>query len=667
MKLDRLDDFQRTHRNGDLRLDHAGQTVRLLGWCRRVRNLGSLVFLDLRDRWGLVQLVANEETADPELLTKLKAVRSEFVLAAEGVVAERENKNPNMATGDVEIRLTGLKILNTAAPLPFPLEDEGVGEDLRLTYRFLDLRREQLQRNMILRSEVANLTRNHFRELDFIEFETPILTKSTPEGARDYLVPSRVHSGQFFALPQSPQLFKQLLQVSGFERYVQICRCFRDEDLRADRQPEFTQVDIEMSFVRQEDVQGVIEPLMVKLAKVVGKDVTAPFPRLPFRDAMEWYGSDKPDLRCGVKIQEVTGLFATSEFNLFRAAAESQGQRRVRALFFPGEAAGSLSRKQLDAYQEQAKQMGAGGLPYAKWGKEGLSSSFKKFLDKDGEAALRDHFRANGEGLMIFAVGTDAQTSKVLGDLRTRIATDLSTIESDPVLSMLFHDKNAYAFLWIVDFPLLEWSEEAQRFVACHHPFTSPHPDDLDLLESDPGRCRAVAYDLVLNGFEVGGGSIRIHDAETQSRLFRAIGIGEAEARTKFGFLLDALAFGAPPHGGLALGLDRLVMLLAGVDNIREVIAFPKTAQARCLMTDAPSPVDERQLRELHLLPEAKQTYRVGAVFFESAEGGNAELRGQALQQLGHLTPRQTQGLVTLDPQGQILDAQTLSGPTFEF
>jgi aspartyl-tRNA synthetase len=667
MKLDRLGDFQRTHRNGDLRLDHVGQTVRLLGWCRRVRNLGSLVFLDLRDRWGLVQLVANEETADPELLAKLKAVRSEFVLAAEGVVAERESKNPNMATGDVEIRLTGLRILNTAAPLPFPLEDEGVGEDLRLTYRFLDLRREQLQRNMLLRSEVANLTRNHFRELDFIDVETPILTKSTPEGARDYLVPSRVHAGEFFALPQSPQLFKQLLQVSGFERYIQICRCFRDEDLRADRQPEFTQVDVEMSFVRQEDVQGVIEPLMVKLAKVVGQDVTSPFPRLPYRDAMEWYGSDKPDLRCGIRIQDATALFAASGFNLFRAAAESQGQRRVRALYFPGEAAGAMSRKQLDALQETAKQMGAGGLPYAKWGKDGLASSFKKFLDEGAEAALKAHFGASGEGLMVFAVGTDAQTSKVLGDLRVKLATDLATTEKDPVLSTLFHDTNAFAFLWVVDFPLLEWSEENERFVACHHPFTSPHPDDMDLLETNPGQCRAVAYDLVLNGFEVGGGSIRIHDAETQSRMFRAIGIGEAEARTKFGFLLDALAFGAPPHGGLALGLDRLVMLLAGVDNIREVIAFPKTSQARCLMTNAPGPVDERQLRELHLLPEARQTYRVGAVFFESAEGGSAELRGQALQQISQLTPRQAQGLVTLDPNGQILDAQTLSGPTFEF
>ena len=660
MRLDRLGDFQRTHRNWYLRLPHAGQTVRLLGWCRRVRNLGSLVFLDLRDRWGLVQLVANEETAAPELLAKLKAVRSEFVLAAEGVVAERESKNPNLPTGDVEVRLTALRILNTAAPLPFPLEDENVGEDLRLTYRFLDLRREELQRNLLLRSEAANLTRNHFRELDFIEFETPILTKSTPEGARDYLVPSRVHPGEFFALPQSPQLFKQLLQVSGFERYVQICRCFRDEDLRADRQPEFTQVDVEMSFVRPEDVQGVIEPLMVKLARLIGKEVAPPFPRLPYKDAMEWYGSDKPDLRCPLKIRDVTPVFAQSGFNLFRAAAESQGQRRVRALFFPGEAPGALSRKQLDELGEVAKHLGAGGLPYAKWGKEGLASSFKKFLEPADEAALRQRMGATGEGLAVFAVGTDAQTSRVLGELRVRLAKQFGML-----------DEAKFAFLWVVDFPLLEWSEgeagEPGRFVACHHPFTSPHPGDLDLLETDPGKCRALAYDLVLNGFEVGGGSIRIHDADTQNRMFRAIGIGPEEARAKFGFLLDALSFGAPPHGGLALGLDRLVMLLAGADNIREVIAFPKTAQARCLMTDAPSPVDERQLRELHLLQEASQTYRVGAVFFESAEGGSPELRGQALQQISQMTPHQAQGLVTLDASGQILDTRTLSGPTFDF
>ncbi|HJW34312.1 MAG TPA: amino acid--tRNA ligase-related protein, partial [Holophagaceae bacterium] len=372
-------------------------------------------------------------------------------------------------------------------------------------------------------------------------------------------------------------------------------------------------------------------------------------------DAMEWYGSDKPDVRYDLKLQDVTSVFAASAFNLFRAAADSKGQRRVRAIWVPGEAAGAYSRKQLDELQEVAKQLGGGGLPYAKWGKDGLSSSFKKFLEGDAEAQLKTALGATGEGLAVFAVGTDAQTSKILGELRQRLARTFGLV-----------DESKFAFLWVVDFPLLEWSEEAERFVACHHPFTSPHPEDMDLLETDPGKCRAVAYDLVLNGYEVGGGSIRIHDAQTQSRMFRALGIGEEEARAKFGFLLDALAFGAPPMGGLALGLDRLAMLMAGADNIREVIAFPKTAQARCLMTDAPSEVDARQLKELHLLQEKPQTYKVGAVFFESAEGHNPELRGQAFQQLG-LTQRQTQGLVTLDNQGTILDAQTLSGPTFEF
>jgi aspartyl-tRNA synthetase len=594
MKLDRLGDFSRTHRNGELRLSHAGQKVRLLGWCKRVRNLGSLVFLDLRDRGGLVQLVANETEVPPALLEKLKAVRSEFVLGAEGLVAERESKNPNMPTGDVEVRLTDLKIFNTAQTPPIPVEDgDEANEDLRLKYRFLDLRRDSLQKNLILRSQTATLIRNYFQKHDFVEFETPILGKSTPEGARDYLVPSRVHPGEFYALPQSPQLYKQLLQVSGFERYIQICRCFRDEDLRADRQPEFTQVDVEMSFVRQEDVQSMIEGLMVEVSALIGKTVTAPFPRLPYRDAMAWYGSDKPDLRCELKIQEVTALFEKSDFSLFRSAFESSGQSRVRALFFPGEKASAYSRKQLDELQESAKQMGAGGLPYAKWGKEGFASSFKKFVDAEGEAALKARLGVEGEGLAIFAVGPDAQTSRVLGELRLRLAKALGLL-----------DESKFAFLWVVDFPLLEWNEEAGRFVACHHPFTSPHPDDLDLLETDPGKCRAVAYDIVLNGYEVGGGSIRIHDAETQSKMFRAIGIGEEEARSKFGFLLNALAYGAPPHGGLALGLDRLVMLLTGCSNIREVIAFPKTATAACLMTEAPSTVDPKQLRELKIQVE---------------------------------------------------------------
>ncbi len=650
MKLDRLGDFSRTHRNGELRLSHAGQKVRLLGWCKRVRNLGSLVFLDLRDRWGIVQLVANETEVSPELLEKLKAVRGEFVLGAEGLVAERESKNPNLPTGDIEVRLTDLRILNTAQTPPIPLDDsvETANEDLRLKYRFLDLRRDSLQKNLFLRSAAATLIRNYFHKHDFIEVETPILGKSTPEGARDYLVPSRVHPGEFYALPQSPQLYKQLLQVSGFERYIQICRCFRDEDLRADRQPEFTQVDVEMSFVRQEDVQAMIEGLMVELAALVGKTVTAPFPRLPYKDAMEWYGSDKPDLRCGLRIQDVTGLFEKSEFNLFRSAAESHGQRRVRALFFPGEAAGGYSRKQLDELQEVAKQLGAGGLPYAKWGKDGFASSFKKFVDVDGEAALKSALDVKGDGLAIFAVGPDDQTSRVLGELRLRLAKALGLI-----------DESAFAFLWVVDFPLLEWNDEAQRFVACHHPFTSPHPDDIDLLETNPGACRAVAYDIVLNGYEVGGGSIRIHDAETQSRMFRAIGIGAEEAKDKFGFLLSALAFGAPPHGGLALGLDRLAMLLSGVSNIREVIAFPKTAAAKCLMTEAPSPVDPKQLKELKIQTEQGQQYRAGVMFFESVP---PELQAPvtALRTLTTNAPTSTSTMIV---DGEVVKVETTTIP----
>ncbi|MGA2081420.1 MAG: aspartate--tRNA ligase [Holophaga sp.] len=591
MKLDPLGDFQRTHRNGQLNLEHVGQTVRLLGWCKRIRNLGSLVFLDLRDRWGVVQLVANETEVAPDLLARLKAVRSEFVLGAEGVVAEREQKNPNLPTGDVEVRLSRLLILNTAQTPPIPL-DEGAeaNEDLRLKYRFLDLRRESLQRALVLRSEVAGRIRSYFRRNDFVEVETPVLGKSTPEGARDYLVPSRLHAGQFYALPQSPQLYKQLLQVAGFERYIQLCRCFRDEDLRADRQPEFTQVDVEMSFVRPEDVQDMLEPLLVELAALVGREVRAPFPRLAYGDAMEWYGSDKPDTRCAVRLKDVTGAFAGSEFGLFRAAAESQGRTRVRALFFPGGQAAAFSRKQLDELQDAAKHLGAGGLPYAKWGKEGLSSSFKKFLDPASEAALRQALGADGEGLAVFAVGSSEETSKVLGELRLRLARALGLI-----------DESRFEFLWVVDFPLLEWNGEDGRWVACHHPFTGPHPEDLDKLDNDPGACRAQAYDIILNGFELGGGSIRIHDTGIQARLFKAIGLSDEEAREQFGFLLDALSYGAPPHGGIALGLDRLVMLLVGAANIREVIAFPKTAQARCLMTNAPSPVNARQLAELRV------------------------------------------------------------------
>ncbi|MDR1840365.1 MAG: aspartate--tRNA ligase [Holophagales bacterium] len=657
MRLDKLGDFQRTHRNGDLRLDDVGQHVRLLGWCRRARNLGSLIFIDIRDRWGVTQLVADETQASPTLLARLRALRGEYVIGAEGIVTERESINPNMPTGDIEIRLIDLKIFNTAQTPPIPVEDAGqeANEDLRLKYRFLDLRREKLQRNMALRSEVANVTRAYFRKNDFIEFETPVLGRSTPEGARDYLVPSRVHPGEFFALPQSPQLYKQLLQVSGFERYIQICRCFRDEDLRADRQPEFTQIDVEMSFARQSDIQVMIEGLMVELAALARRTAAAPFPRLSYSDAMEWYGSDKPDLRCKIKIQDITARFASSEFNLFRAAAESGGQRRVRGVFFPGEKAGNASRKQLDAYQEQAKRLGAGGLPYIRWGSEGLSSSFKKFLTPELEAALKQAFlpaewQAAGEpshealGLLIFSVGADDQTSRVLGDMRVRLAGDFGLIEKD-----------RFEFLWVVDFPLFQWDEESNRFVACHHPFTSPHPSDMELLGVNPGACRAQAYDLVLNGYEVGGGSIRIHDAQTQSQMFRAIGIGEAEAREKFGFLLDALSYGAPPHGGIALGMDRLVMLLAGVDNIREVIAFPKTAQARCLMTEAPNTVDQRQLAELKIQSVRPQEYRAGVMFFETVPD---ELQAP-IQAMRRLAEGRPSAMSTLNLEGEVVHVET--------
>ncbi|BDU78592.1 aspartate--tRNA ligase [Mesoterricola sediminis] len=650
MKLDPFGDFQRTHRNGDLRIGDAGKRVRLLGWCKRIRNLGSLVFLDLRDRWGVVQLVANETEVSPELLARLKAVRGEFVLGAEGVVAEREQKNPNLPTGDIEVRLTDLRILNTAQTPPIPVDDSAeANEDLRLKWRFLDLRRESLQRNMLLRSQVAQIVRSYFLKHDFVEVETPILGKSTPEGARDYLVPSRVHHGEFYALPQSPQLYKQLLQVAGFERYVQISRCFRDEDLRADRQPEFTQVDVEMSFVRAQDVQDMMEPLLVELAALVGRKVQAPFPRLPYRDAMEWYGSDKPDTRCAVKIQDVTGVFAESAFNLFRAASESGGQRRVRGLFFQGEQAGAMSRKQLDELQDVAKHLGAGGLPYVKWGKDGLSSSFKKFIDAGLEARLKAALGVDGEGLAVFAVGADDQTSKVLGEIRLRLARSLGLI-----------DESTFAFLWVVDFPLLEWSEENGRFVACHHPFTSPHPDDLDRLETDPGSCRAMAYDVILNGFELGGGSIRIHDADVQNRLFKAIGFQEDVIQEQFGFLLNALSYGAPPHGGIALGLDRLVMLLVGATNIREVIAFPKTAQARCLMTSAPSPVDPRQLRELRVQIEQAQQWRAGVMFFESVP---AEVQAPlgALRTLTTANAPTSTSTVVLD--GEVVKVETTRLP----
>jgi aspartyl-tRNA synthetase len=591
MKIDKLGNFKRTHNNGELRLTHVGQFVQLIGWCKRIRNFGSLIFLDLRDRWGLVQVVANETEISPEVLAKLKTIRGEFVLGVEGTVLKREQKNINMLTGDIEVHLSNVIVLNTAQTSPIPLDENiDVNEDLRLKYRFLDLRREGLQQNIVLRSEISHIIRNYLHKNNFLEIETPILGKSTREGARDYLVPSRLYKEQFFALPQSPQIYKQLLQIAGFERYFQICRCFRDEDLRADRQPEFTQIDIEMSFVRQEDIQEIIESLLVELANLTGKTINTPFPRITYKEAMDSYGSDKPDTRCSVKIQDVTHLFTQSQFGIFANAANSENQQRIRALFFPNKQNTAFSRKYLDDLQATAKHLGCNFLPYIKWDKNGLSSNFKKFLSPAEEASLKEAFNTDGEGIAIFAVGTSQQTSKVLGEIRLQLARMLELI-----------DESRLDFLWVVDFPLLEWRDDCQRFAAYHHPFTTPKLDDMDLLESNPAECRAQAYDVILNGIELGGGSIRIHDAETQNRVFKAIGINEVEARDQFGFLLDALTFGAPPHGGIALGLDRLIMLLVGASNIREVIAFPKTAQARCLMTNAPSTVTTQQLEELNI------------------------------------------------------------------
>jgi aspartyl-tRNA synthetase len=585
--LDQLGDWTRTDTCGAMRASDIGREVTLLGWVHRVRDLGALVFLDVRDRYGLTQVVVQDGQA---FLDTAKHLRSEFVVGVKGVVRARaaEAVNPRMPTGEIEVAAVEFRVLNDADVPPFQIADEAAlaSDDLRLRYRYLDLRRPALQANIGLRHRVTMAVRKYFDAHGFWEVETPVLGKSTPEGARDYLVPSRVHPGEFYALPQSPQLFKQLLMIAGTDRYFQIVKCFRDEDLRADRQPEFTQIDVEMSFARPQLVFETIEPLMQDVFGVIGREVPRPFGRMPYAEAIARYGSDKPDLRCGLEIQDLSALFADTPFTPFRSALAAGGV--VRGFVVPGGAA--FSRKQLDTSAEQAKQAGAAGLVWVRYSEEGVKSPALKGA---GEPALRtalERAGAGGPDLLLMAAGEPDPTSKALGQLRLAVAKERGLLQPD-----------AFAFTWVTDFPMFEWNAEERRFAAMHHPFTSPVPEDLELVESEPGRVRAQAYDLVLNGSEIGGGSIRIHDASVQARVFKAIGLSDAEAAHRFGFFLQALRFGTPPHGGIALGLDRIVAILAGESSIREVMAFPKTAAAVDQMTGAPTAVDERQLRDLKL------------------------------------------------------------------
>ena len=578
----------RTHTCGTLRVDDVGADVVLLGWVHRVRDLGGLLFIDIRDRGGITQVVFDKD--DEALMAKAKRLRSEFVIGVAGRVQRRspETINPKLPTGEVEVVVRRLVLLNEARTPPFPIADETpVSEDVRLKYRYLDLRRPGLQANIGLRHRVTTAIRQYFDRNGFWEVETPILTKSTPEGARDYLVPSRVHPGEFYALPQSPQLFKQILMIGGVDRYVQICRCFRDEDLRADRQPEFTQVDVEMAFARPEIVFGMIEPLMRDIFAVVGRDIETPFLRMPYSEAIAKYGSDKPDLRGGMPILDLREAFRESSFRVFREIVAGDGT--VRGFVVKN---ADYSRTQVDGIVDQAKQLGAAGLIWARTASDGtLTSSIMKALGEDGVRQMLAAAGAGSGDLLLVAAGEPDATSKLLGQLRLSLARQKGLLDS-----------NEYAFLWVVDFPLLEWDADARRYVSMHHPFTSPHDDDVNRLDTDPAGVRAKAYDLVLNGSEVAGGSIRIHDSSLQRRIFSLLNISDEEAKLRFGFFLEALEYGTPPHGGIALGLDRICAILAGESSIREVIAFPKTATAVDLMSGAPSPVDASQLRELNLL-----------------------------------------------------------------
>lgn len=578
----------RTHRCTEISHNNIGEIVTVMGWVQKSRNKGGIVFTDLRDRSGILQIIFEESSIGKEVFEKAQKLKSEYVVAIVGKVEKRSGaSNDNLITGDIEIRATELRILSEADTPPFPIEtDSKTKEELRLKYRYLDLRRPDLQRNLIMRSNVATITRAFLAEEGFLEIETPILNKSTPEGARDYLIPSRVHPGSFYALPQSPQIFKQLLMCSGYDRYFQIAKCFRDEDLRADRQPEFTQIDMELSFVDIEDILDVNERLIQKLFKeVLGVEIVTPIERMTWKEAMERFGSDKPDLRFGMELKNVSDVVKGSEFVVFKTALENGGS--VRAINANGQA--SMPRKKIDALVDFAKGYGAKGLAYLAINEDGTyKSSFAKFMEQEELEGLIAAMDGKPGDLLLFAADKDKIVFNVLGALRLEIANQLEMLHKDE-----------YRFLWVTEFPLLEWSEEEGRYSAVHHPFTMPMEEDLAYLDTEPGKVRAKAYDMVLNGTELGGGSLRIYQNDVQEKMFEILGFTKEEAYERFGFLLNAFKYGVPPHGGLAFGLDRLIMLMAGEDSIRDVIAFPKIKDASCLMSEAPNVVDNKQLQEL--------------------------------------------------------------------
>ena len=582
--------LKRTHRCGELSAANVGETVTIMGWVQKNRNKGGLVFTDVRDRSGIIQVVCEEGTTDAAIIEKAASLRAEYVVAVVGKVERRSGAvNDKIATGEIEVIPSELRVLSESQTPPFPIEENSkTKEDIRLKYRYLDLRRPDLQRNLRMKSQVMTLTRQFFSDEGFLEVETPMLGKTTPEGARDYLVPSRIHPGSFYGLPQSPQLYKQLLMCSGVDRYIQIARCFRDEDLRADRQPEFTQIDMELSFVDVDDVIDVNERYLKKLFKeVLDVDVQLPIQRMTWQEAMDRFGSDKPDLRFGMELTDVSEVVKDCGFGVFTAALENGGS--VRGINAKGQ--GGMPRKKIDKLTAFVKDYGAKGLAYVAIQEDGtVKSSFAKFMTEEQMQALIAAMNGEAGDLLLFAADKNKVVWDSLGALRVELAKQLELL-----------DKNEYRFVWITEFPLLEWSEEQNRFVAMHHPFTMPMEEDLQYIESDPGRVRAKAYDIVLNGNEIGGGSVRIFQDDIQEKMFHALGFTDEQAYSQFGFLLDAFKYGVPPHAGLAYGLDRLVMLMAKQDSIRDVIAFPKIKDASCLMTEAPTPADTKQLEELGL------------------------------------------------------------------